>query len=240
MGLKQSIRRLLGQKRDEETKGGFLSTLQQFADRAPVEVCLDVGANAGHFACEFRAAFPQATIHCFEPGESAFQQLQALAKQDNRLRAHCAALGSCSGSQTFFLNAKSVTHSLLPVAAGATQWAPATHIAPVGTAEVKVSTCDEFCGAHSIDHVSLLKVDTQGYDLKVLEGARSLLETGKCDWIYVEMMFVPIYDGQCHFHEIYNHLIARGYSLFRFYGGVHSPTGKLKWTNGLFSRAGLV
>lgn len=240
MGLKQSIRRLLGKQRHGETKGGFLSTLQQFEDQAPVRLCLDVGANAGHFAREFRAAFPPATIHCFEPGEDAFQQLQTLAGQDSQVRAHRTALGNRSGSQTFFLNAKSVTHSLLPVAADATQWAPATHITPTGTAEVKVATCDEFCGAHSIDHVSLLKVDTQGYDLKVLEGARSLLETGKCDWIYVEMMFVPIYDGQCHFHEIYNHLIARGYSLFRFYGGVHSPTGKLKWTNGLFSRAGLV
>lgn len=55
--------------------------------------------------------------------------------------------------------------------------------------------------------------------------------------IFVEVMFVPFYDGQCHFDEIVAYLRLRGYKLVDLYDkDVHRERGILQ-ANALFMPA---
>jgi FkbM family methyltransferase len=51
---------------------------------------------------------------------------------------------------------------------------------------VSVRTIDDFCAEQAIAEIDLLKIDTEGYDLQVLEGARSLLTRGRVRFVYSE------------------------------------------------------
>lgn len=51
---------------------------------------------------------------------------------------------------------------------------------------ITITTVDEYCETHHIDHIHYLKIDAQGHDVAVLRGAARMLEAGKIDFIQVE------------------------------------------------------
>lgn len=217
-------------------KAPFLHFIKKNHSRLP-RLCLDVGANVGIFAEEYLAEFSDSVIYCFEPSPDCVATLVQKASQDSRIKFCPKALGNKPGKVPFHLNAKSVTNSILANSSDAEQWAPASYIAKQGMVEVDVITLDQYCQSNGIQYVDILKIDAQGFDLKVLEGARGLLEQKKVTWIYVEMMLVPLYEEQCFFHEIHQFLHPLGYPLQNLFGTVFSPQGRMKWTNGLFAHA---
>jgi len=215
-------------------KGPFLKYIKDRQSQ-PFRLCLDVGANVGHFADEYLAEFSDSDIHCFEPTPQALETLRQKAAKNSHITVNPKAVGKTRGTSTFNLNAKSVTNSLLAASSDSAQWAPASYMAKETSLEVEVITLDDYCAAGNIQHVDLLKIDAQGYDLKVLEGAQRLLQEKRVNWIYIEMLLVPLYEGQCFFHEIHQFLHPLGYNLQSLFGTVFSPQGRMKWTNGLFA-----
>src|SRR5262245_6463410 len=62
-----------------------------------VRTVLDIGANIGIAALYFARAFPNATIHCFEPEPRNCDVLEANARTCERIRVHRFALGAEDG-----------------------------------------------------------------------------------------------------------------------------------------------
>jgi hypothetical protein len=83
--------------------------------------------------------------------------------------------------------------------------------------DVRVVTLDQFCAEHQIDRIDLLKVDAQGFELRVLNGARQLIERVAVPVIFLEVCFVRIYENQPLFPELYQYLFDRGYRLVWLY-----------------------
>jgi len=86
---------------------------------------------------------------------------------------------------------------------------------------------------------TLLKVDTQGYEAPVLDGAGDLLR--EFAMIQLELSFVPLYEGQA----LYAELVARLSALcFEWYGVdaafVDPRTGRMLQVDGLFARTALL
>src|SRR2546421_11011514 len=54
----------------------YLGLRQPWLQRRGFRTVVDIGANTGQFALPARAAFPRATLHCFEPLPDCFSQLQ--------------------------------------------------------------------------------------------------------------------------------------------------------------------
>ena len=178
----------------------------------------DVGAHIGQSAAEFLDAFPRATVHSFEPAPNSFRELRELSSRDARVTAVNAAVGDREGSATFFVNKLSVTNSLLKAAPGAGQFLVARD--GLDTREetsVRVLTLDAYCAAQSIDRIDFLKLDTQGYELRVLEGAHGLIEREAVPLIHLEVCFVQLYDQQPLFPEVYQYLYDRDYRLVWLY-----------------------
>ena len=81
----------------------------------------------------------------------------------------------------------------------------------VATQTVEVRTLDDFADELRAGGPSLLKIDVQGAELDVLRGGQEVLQTFQ--WVYLEMSFVELYDGQPLADEIVDELRTRGFEL---------------------------
>ena len=72
--------------------------------------------------------------------------------------------------------------------------------------EVEMITLDNFCENYKIDNIDFLKIDTQGYEKFVLEGAQNLLKNRKIKIIKLEMIFSEIYEKSASFYDIEGYL----------------------------------
>jgi FkbM family methyltransferase len=184
-----------------------------------IQWVFDVGAHVGQSAALFSDMFPAADIHSFEPDPDSYRELKELAGRCYpRVRAVNAAAGDADTEARFFVNKSSQTNSLLKTRAGAGQFLVETDgLDPRRETTVRVLTLDRYCAEHAIERIDFLKLDTQGYELRALDGARSLLERQAVPLIYLEVTFVPLYEHQPSFANVYQYLVDRDYRLVWLY-----------------------
>jgi FkbM family methyltransferase len=156
----------------------------------PIDVVFDVGANVGQTAARISDAFPDARIFAFEPTPATCAQLRSNTRHARNIKTFELALGATSGTAQFYTYDSSLLNSLVPNARYPMRFGPA----PSST-EVQVTTIDEFCDSNGLDHIAILKIDTEGFDLPVLQGARRLLANRKVDFVYIEFNDVSLKEG---------------------------------------------
>lgn len=183
-----------------------------------IQWVFDVGAHVGQSAAEFLDAFPRARIHSFEPSPTSYQELCGLATRAPRVTAVNAAVGDQEGHATLYVNKLSVTNSLLKTSPGAGNFLVASDALDAREeTKVPVVTLDRYCAGHGIPRIDLLKLDAQGYELRVLEGARELIRREAIPLIHLEVCFVRFYEQQPLFPEVYQYLYDRDYRLVWLY-----------------------
>lgn len=170
-----------------------------------IETIFDVGANVGQSAHKFRGAFPKASIFCFEPVQSQFQELQNSVASDPHIKCFQLALGSTPGKGNIYLTDHSTTSSLIKPEYSR------------GSEEVQISTIESFCMEHGVERIDLLKVDTEGFDLEVLKGAASLLSSDCVTFVLVEVGFHPGDERHVLFDHIREFLMSYGFYVYGFY-----------------------
>jgi FkbM family methyltransferase len=144
-----------------------------------IKTIFDVGANIGQSAIKFRDAFPSATIHCFEPVQKTFQELVSTVDHYSNVHCHQNAMGSRECILPIYLTGQSVANSLIMPSV------------MVGTEDVTVLTIDDFASENQIARIDLLKIDTEGFDLEVLQGAQGLLGANEIAFVLAEVGFHP-------------------------------------------------
>lgn len=200
---------------------------------SPVEIIADVGANVGDSVERYRALFPAATIHAFEPFPDVYRTLAGRFAADPRVRPHQRAVTDVSGTRRLYVNDVHVTNSLLPLVPASAAWARASDRNLDATVDVPTITLDEFCAAEGLARIDLLKMDVQGGEGLALGGAAGLLSRQAVRVIYVEVLFASLYDGQAYFCDITRILDGHGYALFGLYNLMHGERG-LGWGDAIF------
>jgi FkbM family methyltransferase len=166
-----------------------------------VENIFDVGANTGQSAREYLTRFPSARVFSFEPVESSYRELVKSQGANRRFSAHRIAFGASAGQARMTVDGSS----------------DLARFSEDGTEVVNVETLDGFCTQHAVERIDLLKVDTEGHDLEVLEGARSMLSDQRIQLVQVEAGMNP--DNRLHvpFEALKAFLEKQGYLLFGVY-----------------------
>lgn len=200
----------------------------------PIETVFDVGANRGQTIAWFRPLFPGATIYAFEPYPPAFRDLCVNTAGDSRVKAVALALGEHTGTATLFENSADSTNSLLKNAPLASEYTPAHMCIPKGSTEITIERLDTFCARENIERIDVLKIDAQGYEKKILEGAGDMLRPDRIRALFLELLFVDYYEGQAWGGELLEFLRARGYRLFGFAGVSFDETQGWRWSDAMF------
>lgn len=226
---------------DLARKGQFcidaFADVKAFYGPKPFRVVFDVGAHVGQTMAQFRQQFPLAEIYCFEPYKIAFETLEANAGHDPRIKVYDCALGEEDGWALLFLHQHGQWNSLLQDSKEMHQFVPREAMRPTGTEQVEVCKLDTFCRKNNIEQIDLLKVDAQGYELKVLNGASNLLRSKAICSAHVEVNFASYYEGQCSFEEVYAKLRSYGYKLVGLYcpaDWCRASDMSLMWGDALF------
>jgi FkbM family methyltransferase len=191
-------------------------------------VVFDVGANVGETVAIYRALFPSARIHAFEPLPKAYRQLVVAAHAAGNTQVNQLALHDAKGVRKFLSNrgGANQTSSFLPPAQDVHHAFPAHVFQLDKVIDVKVSTLDDYCSEHSVEHIDVLKLDTQGTELDILRGAQKLIDRRAITLMYIEISFAPLYANSPLYHRVASFLEDNGYDLFRIYAQSHGTAGR--------------
>lgn len=200
-----------------------------------IDLVIDVGANDGQFARELRAGSYSGRIVSFEPLAAAHRRLLQVSGGDPAWQVHPrCALGDRLGEIDLNIAGNSVSSSILPMLAEHSKAAPES--AYLGRETAPLTTLDSvaptyFEGAQA----PFLKIDTQGYEWHVLDGALATLP--KIRGIQIELSLVPLYEGQRLWRECIERLEAEGFVLWALQPVFIDPVNgrHLQW-DGLFFR----
>ena len=201
-----------------------------------IDLVLDVGASTGGYGLELRGTGYQGRIVSFEPSSACLRVLQARAARDAQWDVVPVALGDVPGQATLNLSHNRESSSLLRIRPRHTRAYPGAAYA--GTETVAVERLDTVFAQHHHDGArTVLKIDTQGYEQRILAGAEASLP--QIAGVQVELSLVSLYDDEPPFMDLVAYLLARGYTLMSVQPVIDDPdTGQLLQVDGLFFRAG--
>ncbi len=157
-----------------------------------INLIFDVGANVGQYAMQIRDLGYKARIVSFEPLKEAFSELARVAAKDPLWMCQNYALGDKVEFKSINVSKNSYSSSFLPMLSACLNSAPDSIYVATEIVEIKKLN-DIFRNFFSENDKVLLKMDTQGYEKKVLIGASHVLP--KIDMIQLESSLSPLYDG---------------------------------------------
>jgi FkbM family methyltransferase len=182
-----------------------------------VDLVLDVGANKGQYARAIRRFGYTGKIVSFEPLKAEHTVLSALAAKDEMWWAHPrCAIGAEDGETSINISENSVSSSLLKITTTHTDAAVASRI--IGTETVPVRSLDTAGGSY-LEQAQrpFLKIDTQGFEWAVLDGASNSLD--KIHGIQCEVSLKELYSGQKLFDDVRERIQSHGFSLWGVQNG---------------------
>jgi FkbM family methyltransferase len=189
----------------------WLYDVQRFAGTRDLTVILDVGANIGQTAHDLVRYFPRSAIYCFEPGKAAYAELTKTYRRFANVTCINAALADRLGTAQLELH----TNSELNTLAGSGQQRQFS----TGEFEtVDMTMLDAFCAARGITHIDILKMDVQGFELRVIAGGANLFRQHRVHFVYSEVNFGTTFSDVQHFHSFNERMMSLGFIFSGVYG----------------------
>jgi FkbM family methyltransferase len=124
-------------------------------------VIVDVGANVGFAALYFAGKYPDATIHAIEASPRNYARLVQNTREHPQIRTYLLGIGARDERAVFYSYPLHYASSFKP---------REDRGAAVPTT-IRVATLATFLTEQKIDFVGLLKIDVEGHEAEVLEGA---------------------------------------------------------------------
>ncbi len=180
--------------------------------RFDIDLILDVGANAGQFALNLRSIGFKGRLVSFEPLSSAHLELKKTAGRDFNWIVHPrCAIGAFDGESEINVAGNSVSSSILPMMDSHTS--ASANSAYVGTEKVPIFRLGTAAPPYMEEaHKPFLKIDAQGYEWQVLDGASAILP--RISGVLCELSLVPLYKGQRLWLELTRRLEDEGFTLW--------------------------
>lgn len=138
---------------------------------------IDIGANTGYYSLLAAAVNPMCKIHSFEPAQGPLHYLTKNVSLNNlkkQISVQPIALSNQCGEVMFYeVKNKKYTYLSHNLGGVGSLKEDASKIAY----PVKTETLDQFISKNSIPHVDLIKIDTEGTENFILEGAEKIINT---------------------------------------------------------------
>ena len=204
-------------------------------EHVQADTVFDIGANVGQFAQELRSVGFAGRIISFEPLTTAHAQLSKFAQNDSKWLVHPrVAVGDRDGDIEINIAGNSVSSSILPMLdAHSSTAVGSAYVASERTPLICLDTsAKQYLRANSRPFI---KIDTQGFEWQVLDGATETLE--RAQGVSLELSLVPLYGGQRLWVELIERMENKGFTLWTIQTGFSDPcTGRSLQVDGIFLR----
>jgi len=210
---------------------------------------VDIGANNGSSLIEFKSWWPNSTIHCFEPQQECWDELESRAvgyASESVFINKVGAGAKESEALTFYthditsgqsgfnkLNTHSQDsiqlHNLADSKQGLVDYKDSIN----HKRTVPITRLDKYVHNNKIKSINLLKIDTQGYEPEVLAGLGKFLSN--VDVVISELMFYDYYERTLSFSDIEQYLIPAGFRLYDISHISKNPmNGRTDWVDVIY------
>jgi FkbM family methyltransferase len=202
----------------------FYYLLPDYVDASKFQCCFDIGANLGQTTDKFIKYFPSAKIYSYEPVAETYQLIYKKFSTSSHVYIAKKALSDFEdASFEICLHESDQQNSLLNTSGHGPR------------EKVSVTTLDEECKMLGISHINFLKIDTEGCELQVINGARRMISEGRIDFIYAEVGFQPEDKEHTFFLDLSSTLYAMGYGLLGIFENIHNGNPlQFHYANALF------
>ncbi|HDY89312.1 MAG TPA: FkbM family methyltransferase [bacterium] len=200
-----------------------------------IDLVLDVGANVGQFALELRSVGYKGILVSFEPLSAAHTTLSEAAGNDPMWRVHPrSAIGDHDGEIEINIAGNSVSSSVLPMTE--LHSSAAEDSAYLGVESVPLLRLDSAAPTYlAKSRHPFLKMDTQGFEWQVLDGAMAILP--KICGVLCELSLVPLYESQRLWMDMIQRLKSEGFTLWSIQKGFTDPRdGRTLQVDAIFFR----
>ncbi len=210
----------------------YLKSRQIALTNFGINKIFDIGANTGQYAMDMRNDGFKGKIISFEPLSSAFKQLEKNASRDTDWITRNMAIGDSDGETVINVAGNSLSSSVLEMLPAHLKSAPES--AYISTEKIAIKKVDTiFNDFYEDGDQILLKIDTQGYEKNVLDGAE--LSIPKIKGIKLEMSLIPLYKGEMLFFEMVQYMESKKFKLYSLENTYSDPqSGQLMQVDGTF------
>ena len=172
------------------------------------DIVFDVGTNIGTIANWL--ANRTKHVHAFEPHPANIEMTrdQVQLRKTKNITLSQLALGSEPGTLQLHVKSFHGHHSL-----GDTDASPT-----VEKIDVDVDTVDRYCSTHGVERIDFLKIDVEGFEDEVLQGATSMLKNLNIGFVLFELRHSILDSVGKQSKDIFTPLIENGYSIFTLDG----------------------
>jgi FkbM family methyltransferase len=171
---------------------------------------IDIGFFTGAFTRAVLAERSEARIVGFDPSKQARKAYQHTWSDEPRVDFEHLALSNDTGSATFF-DYDNMCNSLSPRRDRGAE--------PASEYEVDVTTLDQYLNDRALgETVDLLKIDAEGHDVEVLQGASELLRDSGVGIFMFEFGSAWINSGY-YLRDVVEFVDDKPYELFRLFNG---------------------
>jgi FkbM family methyltransferase len=172
-------------------------------------VVFDVGAYTGQYTEKVLAALgDQAQVYCFEPNEATFSVLKSNHSAKKNVRLYNFGLSDGEESRVLYSNGEtSSMASLYHRRSGH------ANIAGGQISRIPLTTIDLFCKGENVEGIDFLKMDVEGHELKILNGAEDMIGSGRIRFIQFEFGDCNVYSRT--FFRDFLELLRPRYKVFR-------------------------
>lgn len=142
--------------------------LTQALDRIKPDMFVDIGSHAGLYSIILKTRLPNLEVHAFEPDRTNLCQLYAnlfLNKLQNSITVHEHGISDRAGKVTFDTSDETSSRGT-------------RRISDTGNIEIEVKRLDDVL--HAAGKVAAIKIDVEGHECPVVDGARNFLQANRC------------------------------------------------------------
>jgi FkbM family methyltransferase len=186
-----------------------LDHLKQINRHITPFVVFDVGAYTGQYTEKVLSSFgAQAQVYCFEPNEATFNVLKSNHGTKKDVRCYNIGLSDMEESRVLYSNGETSSMASLYH-----RHPDQSNIIGKQISRIPLTTLDLFCKREKVEGIDLLKMDVEGHELKVLNGAESMIGSGRVRFIQFEFGDCNVYSRT--FLRDFLELLRPRYRVFR-------------------------
>lgn len=189
-------------------------------------VLFDVGANLGEYSNLLGDVFnPDTLIYAFEPSTPTFMELKQRLTHSNIIPVNAGLSDSTQVLKLFINKDHSSMASLYQ--------RDIKNVSMEQFELVSLKTLDEFCEEQQIHQIDFLKIDVEGHEYKVLQGAKNMIQNKRIRFIQFEFGGCNIESGV--FLKNFWDLLKSDFNLYRIVADGVYPINEYNETLEIFT-----